>query len=257
MHCPVGLERFFRLIQSFFMILTSYPSLITLIFPFSPPSVHVSAETSLFQLQSNLNITRRSMRLFRFLDSLNVGYSLYANGPVADKDIVTWLDILGKSCYGMFGLLESVTLPDLLGVDHLEIFGPARTKELNIQAQMFWFLGLYASVLTTCIRLVRLFAYSPVPQAGSFGEKVEEDNSPEGLKAAAEKSKAERKAWARQVSVKSTALGFKLISDVLDLVLPANAVGWIRVHPGVLGIAMFCSSITSSKDVWDKCGRTA
>lgn len=246
------------------MIFTSWPSLIAAALPDAPASVHISSETSLLQLQGRLNVTRRSLRLFRFLDSFNLGWKAYVS---EDKSLETWLDVIGKSCLGIFGMLESVTLLDLMAVDHLEPFGKTSAKEINRQAQMFWFAALYASVLTTCIKVFRLFAHTAVPQSGTgygIGEdpmkQVSEKPSTkeeerEQIKAANARSKAERKAWMIEVNQRVGSLGLKLVSDMLDLVLPSTAVGWISIDPGLVGSAMLCSTVISSMDVWARCGR--
>ncbi|VUC23188.1 unnamed protein product [Clonostachys rosea] len=264
-----GLERLLRLFQSFFMILTSYPVLIAQLMPTRPVSVHMATETCLKQLQGTLNVTRRSFRLFRFLEAFNASYALYLTEV---KTIETWLDIASKSSLATFGMLESVTLPDLLGVDHLEFFGPAQTTKINVDAQIFWFIGLYTSAVSTAIKLVRIFAYSPVPQTGegfgtgkdskekSISEKEESkedkiENEKKLLKEAAEKRKEERKEWAKKVSKETSLLGQKLLADVLDLIIPASAMGWVKVDTGIIGAAMFSTSVLTGLDAWRRVGR--
>jgi hypothetical protein len=237
--------------------------------PTHPVSVHIATETCLKQLQGTLNVTRRSFRLFRFLEAFNASYALYLTET---KTIETWLDVASKSSLATFGMLESVTLPDLLGVDHLEFFGPAQTAKINVDAQIFWFIGLYASAVSTAIKLVRILAYSPVPQTGEgFGtgkdtkeksgsekeegkeEKIE--NEKKLLKEAAEKRKEERKEWAKKVSNETSLLGQKLLADVLDLIIPASAMGWVKVDTGIIGIAMWSTSVLTGLDAWRRVGR--
>ncbi|CAH0015072.1 unnamed protein product [Clonostachys rhizophaga] len=265
-----GLERLLRLFQSFFMILTSYPVLIAQLMPTHPVSVHMATETCLKQLQGTLNVTRRTFRLFRFLETFNASYALYLTET---KTIETWLDVASKSALATFGMLESVTLPDLLGVDHLEFFGPAQTTKINVDAQIFWFIGLYTSAISTAIKLVRILAYSPVPQTGegfgtgkdskekSGGSEKEEskeekiENEKKLLKEAAEKRKEERKEWAKKVSKETSLLGQKFLADVLDLIIPASVMGWVQVHTGIIGIAMFTTSVLTGLDAWRRVGR--
>ncbi|KFH46119.1 hypothetical protein ACRE_031180 [Hapsidospora chrysogenum ATCC 11550] len=266
-----GLERILRLFQSLFQILTSYPLLIATLLPTSPPAIHISAETSLRQLQSRLAITRRWLRLFRFLDAFRGGWQLYLSEA---KTLETWLDAHAKTCLGMYGLLESVTLLDLLDVDHLEVFGRERAASLNVDAQRFWFAALYLSAMSSAVKLVRLLAYRPVPPTGDgfamggaglggkgSGEKDgalvsgEDKSDLEKIKEEREKRKRQQKEWAKKVSGEMGALGMKLLSDMLDLVIPASIVGWIQVDPGLVGLAMFCSTIITGNDVWRRHGR--
>lgn len=250
---PAGLERLLRLFQSFFMILTSYPSFITQLLPFSLPITHLRAEKTLFQLQGRLNITRRWLRTFRFLETLQTGWKCYM---APDKTLEIWLDAHSKTCLGLFGMLETVTLLDLIDVDHLEIFGRPQANKLNIDAQRFWFLGLYLSAMATGVRLIKILAFSPVPQADDFGAADEKTaTSAEEKKKALQKKKEQKKQWAKNVSEQTTGLVLKLLADVLDLVIPASILGWVQVETGLVGIAMFCSSILTGLDVWRRCGR--
>lgn len=180
------------------------------------------------------------------------------------KTLETWLDAHAKTCLGMFGMLESVTLLDLLAVDHLEIFGRERTATLNIDAQRFWFVALYLSALSSGVKLVRLLAHSPVPPTGegfSVGQVSDKDATPSQEKTGLEKMKErnkrkkEQKAWLRKVNEEMGALGMKLLADVLDLIIPASIVGWVQVDPGLVGIAMFCSTIITGSNIWRHHGR--
>lgn len=185
------------------------------------------------------------------------------------KAIEDCLDILTASTLGIFGLLESATLPDLLGIDNVVIFGPERTKSLNIQAQVFWFVALYASVVSCGIKLFRVFAYRAVPsqdlefdddekeQDAAEGEKVKKGGSGGSAKSkAAQKKKQqqmeERKAAAAEARDKVSGLTMKMLADSLDMVLPAVICGWVDFHPGHVGIAMLVSTFISSKLAWKR-----
>lgn len=234
------------------MILTSFPHLIPQLLPLSRPITHIRAETTLFQLQGRLNLVRRWMRTFRFLDTLQSGWKSYM---ADEKTLEIWLDAHSKTCLGLFGMLETVTLLDLLDVDHLVVFGRKEADKLNIDAQRFWFLGLYLSAMATSVRLVKILALSPVPAADDFGTKEDEKLSTEEKKKLLQKKKEEKKQWAKNVSEQTTGLVLKLLADVLDLVIPASVLGWVQVETGLVGVAMFCSSVLTGLDVWRRCGR--
>ncbi|KAF4595772.1 AoPex11B-like protein [Ophiocordyceps camponoti-floridani] len=93
----VGLERTLRLIQATILVITSYAPLLHL--TTTPPH-------ALHHLQTRLNLTRRTVRLFWFLGS-------YQSGRESDG----WPGVLARSALGSFGLLESATLLDLLGIE--------------------------------------------------------------------------------------------------------------------------------------------
>ncbi|POR37355.1 Uncharacterized protein TPAR_02430 [Tolypocladium paradoxum] len=263
----VGLERCLRFFQSILLILTSYPSLIsTFLLPSHPPSVHVSAETSLLQLQSHLHLTRRTIRLFWFLGSFRSSWTLYTAAAPGGKSLETWLDVLAHSAFGMFGLMESATLLDLARVDGVALFGAAEAVRLDAEAQVLWLVALYASALGSGVRLLRLFAYRPVPQTGEgFGTVLEKEPGTAGgdevekerakMRELAQRRKEERKTWLREVNDKAGALGMKLLAEMLDLVIPAASIGWIKVDVGVVGVAMFCSTVLTGMAVWAQCGK--
>lgn len=236
------------------MILSFWPTLIPRLLPFSLPITHLRAETTVAQLVGHLNITRRWFRLFRFLETLQAGWKSYM---APDKTIEVWLDAHAKTCLGLFGMLETVTLLDLTNIDHLEIFGRPQADKLNVDAQRFWFLGLYLSAMATSARLIKILAFSPVPQKGDFGTADEKKDgaSAEKKQKQREEKKEEKKQWAKKVSEQTTGLVLKLLADVLDLVIPASVLGWVQVDSGLVGVAMFCSSILLGLDVWWRCGR--
>lgn len=272
-----GLERLLRFIQTILQILTAWPSLIASLLQTSSISATITIAASLDQLQSSLNLTRRSQRLFWFLGSFKSGWDLYTNQ--SDKSIETWLDIYASTFLGLFGMIESVTLLDLLELDHLTIFGPERTLSLNMEAQKIWFAGLALSAMSSGIKMVRLMAYRPVPPTGSgFGTGAEPDvkiaksseekdaldeqtgeklneGALEDMKKEREQRKAQQKAWLEKVNRDVRNLTLSFLTDVLDLLIPASTVGWIQAGPGPVGVTTLLSSITSGLTVWEKFGR--
>lgn len=262
-----------RLFQATFMILTSYPILIAYLLPSSPLSVHMSTETTLLQLQGHLNVTRRWLRLVRFLEGLSASYALYVSSSrqPQQRTFDVWLDIVSGTCFGIFGMVETLTLLDLVPVDNLGIFGAEQAAWMDLEAQKFWFAGLYASAISTGFKLVRILAYKPVPQAGDFGavgngdagsgekennnEKSTAEEEKEKLKKMAEQHKQDRKKWAEAVSEQTSALGWGLLADVLDLTIPSSSLGWLQLSDGTVATAMWCSSVITLPNVWKRVGR--
>lgn len=258
------------MIQAFLLVFGS---------PHFPPGFSASilpiAASSLIQLQGRIGITRRWLRLFRFLGSFRSGWVLYLS---EGKSVDIWLDVLAKSSLGMYGLLESATLLDLIGIDDLAIFGPAQTRNLNREAQLFWFVALYTSVLSHSIRLMQHLTESaskgPNQNKGSAIENP--DGSAESKRATAEGQNEvevslprlkQHRAASDTIQTKSdsprrtssstsntTRLYMKLMADILDMVLPAVAVGWIRVDTGFVGLAMIGSTAITGLEIWEKCG---
>lgn len=235
-----------------FLILTSYPYLITQLLPFALPITHIRTATTLSQLGAHINIVRRWLRTFRFLDTLQSGWRSYM---APDKTLEIWLDAHAKTCLGLFGMLETITLPDLVNVDHLVVWGRKEAEKLNVDAQRFWFLGLYLSAIASAVRLVKLLASSPVPQDGDFGAVDEKNLTDEDKSKALEKKKEQKKQRAKQNSEQAMSLVLKLLADAMDLIIPASVLGWVKVDAGLVGIAMFCTSVLTGADVWRRCGR--
>jgi hypothetical protein len=182
----------------------------------------------------------------------------------------------------MFGMMETVTLLDLCGIDNLRIFSPEKFSEIDYQSQLFWFAGLYTSVLVTVIRLYRLVSSPPAavtrqsvsttPTENTAelvsaeketsttalfekSSKEELDKERERLKGIVTKRKTERRAWMKKVNAEGYVLLRALVSDLLDMLLPTTTVGWIKLDPGLVSLAMFFTTFTTGSAVWDKVGR--
>ncbi|KAM4063149.1 peroxisomal biogenesis factor 11 (PEX11) domain-containing protein [Hirsutella rhossiliensis] len=278
----VGLERLLRLLQAILLVLTSYPSLLSNILTFllllppfysssppsSPPVIDVvSTATSLLQLQTQLNLARRTIRLFWFLGSFQSSWALLGSRA---KGIDSWLGVLAHSAHGMFGLVESATLLDLVD-GGVTLFGPVEAVRLDEEAQMLWLVALYASALGSGAKILGMLAYRPVPPTGDgFGAALDDcqDAAAEGEAKEGKEDKAEaeerarkhkeqqRRVWADEFNAKAGALGSKLLADLLDMVIPASRLGWLKVDGGLVGIAMVCSTVLSGKTVWDRCRQT-
>lgn len=253
-----------RLLQALGLILTSYTGLIALLLPLRSGAAHLAARLTLVSLQDWLNVTRRSVRTFWFLRSFQASYARYVSPrPKGAED---WLDIWAGSMLGVFGMLETATLPDMLRISGLEVFGLPRTRELNVQAQVFWFLGLLAMVLSAGLQASRLLAERAVPAGADFGAEVEDEKSEKNEKgdgkkdtakarAAEKKRKEEKKVADKQIRAQISALGLKIINDSLDMVIPANICGWTEFHPGQVGIAMALTSLITLRGHWTRCGQ--
>ncbi|WYZ37886.1 hypothetical protein EsH8_II_001392 [Colletotrichum jinshuiense] len=300
-----GLERILRGLQALTAILTAYPSLISLIL-FATSNADAPILEALGPLRGHLNLTRRFIRFFWFLNSFGTSYNLYASissppvppppsssSPAGTRKskgvgLETWLEILKFTLLGLYGGLETATLPDLLGVPQIEIFGAERTKALNVEAQRFWLLALVCGVLANLTHILKAFAYAPVPQHGhgygtgenaektaaSAGSGAGEDGATGGeksgdaggeekldweaerarLRAIVAKRREDRKRWRGDVAFKVKTLGRKVFSDSLDCLIPGVILGWVNVQPGTVGVAMFITTVLSSRDIWDRCG---
>ncbi|CAJ0548908.1 Ff.00g025210.m01.CDS01 [Fusarium sp. VM40] len=268
----VGIERILRLFQATCSLLVWYPALFALVQP------KVSSTASLRSLGGQINVSRRFIRFFRFLDTFRAGWAAYV--AQGDKGLDVWLEIVSKTCFGMFGMMETMTLLDLCGIDNLRVFSPEKLKEIDYQSQLFWFAGLYTSVLVTVIRLYRLLASTPASvtresvstsstentaelvsaekEISGLSEKTskeELDQDRKRLKGIVTKRKAERRAWLQKIGNDGFVLVRALVSDLLDMLLPTTTVGWVKLEPGLVSLAMFFTTLTTGSAVWEKVGR--
>lgn len=285
----VGLERFLRLVQSICLILTSCPSLLPCALPLASDATRTTARAGMLGLTAPLNLTRRTVRLFWCLDSFQAGW---AAATTTNKDsnnaassssssLETWLGVMSTTLFGVFGLMESLTLPDLLRVQHVRVFGHEAAQELDEQAQGLWLAALVCAILGTALKMVRILppraAAAATPHAsatvarddsetrGEDGGGGEEEarqgrNSQEIEKVAAAAAKTrdddavERRS--REEARRQLArLTRNLAADVLDLAIPASAMGLVNVAPGVLAVGIFCSTLLTGHVVWERCGQ--
>ncbi|KAM3468823.1 hypothetical protein MY5147_007573 [Beauveria neobassiana] len=262
-----------RLLQAIALILTSYASLLALL---QPPSAgaaaqHLATRATLLALQDWLNVTRRSLRTFWFLRAFDSSYARFRQaGPLLGAEAL--LDVVAGSLLGVFGLLETATLPDMLGIPGLAVFGPDAARRLNEQAQLCWLLALLAAVLAAGVRVCQLWAERAVPAAADFGEgKEEEEDEDEDEKGGRddlvkkkkkkkkrgvqEKRRRDKEEAARKTKAEIAVLTVKMVNDTLDMVIPANFCGWSNFHPGQVGVAMAVTSWITLRDHWERCGR--
>ncbi|KAK2776048.1 AoPex11B [Colletotrichum kahawae] len=285
-----GLERILRGLQSLTAILTTYPFLLALLPAAGLPLDPAPVLAALGPLKGHPTLPRRFIRFFWFPTSFGASYNPYTAIPPqsqapggAGRGAETWLDILRLTLLGLYGGLESLTLPDLLGVPGLAPFGAARTKMLNVEAQRFWFLALACGIVANVVRMAKAFAYAPVPQHGegygtgqspavdtdNLGAKEEEEGrkgegeEPEKmdlnaerkrLKALVVKRREGMRRWRRQVAFKVKTLGRKVVSDTLDCLIPGVILGWVQIGPGAVGVAMFVTTVLTSRAIWERCG---
>ncbi|KAG6012796.1 hypothetical protein E4U43_007641 [Claviceps pusilla] len=275
----VGLERLMRLLQSLFTILTCYPGLIPLLLPAQTAHVHRRSGLAMLQLSGHLNLTRRALRLFWCLGSFRSSFSAWAGLPSeSEKGLETWLSITADSFFGLFGLVESVTLPDLLQVRHFSVLGYAEAVKLDGQAQGLWLAGLVCASLGSGIRLSReVFARtarSPavgeaVVVSDADGEETDDktattENAGRGAGDAGAgrqqrdqqpRRGREKEALDKEHSRRIGGLTRKLAAEVLDVAIPAWSTGLADIEPGTVAVATFLSTILTGYAVWERCGR--
>ncbi|KAH7013316.1 peroxisomal biogenesis factor 11 [Ilyonectria destructans] len=249
----VGLERLLRLFQSACSLLIAYPLLLATLLPNTSEVAQAVKATGLAAVRGQINVSRRFIRLFRFMDTFKAGWVLYV---AEEKNLEVWLSIISKTSLGLFGMTETLTLLDLLGIDSLQIFGPIQSKEIDSQSQYLWFGGLAASVLVSLIKLYRLNSSVPVEDPTKTSTTEKDATKKDAKKEASEKSAEAEKQKQRQqeTSAKKVVLVRGIISDAVDMLLPGSAIGWVNITAGQVSSAMFFTTLTTGWAAWERIG---
>ncbi|TGJ88434.1 hypothetical protein E0Z10_g349 [Xylaria hypoxylon] len=284
-----GLERTFRLVQSIAQILASYAlpfeGLLFLLayLPLSTSKAGPDAATThavLVGLRVQLAFIRRYFRLFRFLESFHAAQKLYLSlshaAPSASRWGKTdvWIDVFGRTFNGMYLILEASTMADAQKIDGLAIWGPELEAAVVVEGQRFWLFSLACGALSGLVKIANVVADASASapgkrqeladaKGGDVDEKEEEESTTEDDEQD-EKTSDERKGkevqidqpvWNQEVRSKISGLGRRVVSDALDITLPGSIVGWVPVSTGTVGLAMFVTTVLTSIDIWERCGR--
>jgi hypothetical protein len=165
-----------------------------------------------------------------------------------------WIDVVGRTFCGMYLLLETTTLVDYMQVEGLGIWGPEGKFAVNVEAQRFWLFTLVCGVLSGLLRL-----RGEVLVSKGKGEETARGNTTMGDKAVAVSEKGNTRGVSKVGRVENSKNVIPLVrvvmTMVLDLVLPGVVVGWLHVSPGVVGLVMFVTTLSTSMDIWERCGR--
>ncbi|KAF3761604.1 hypothetical protein M406DRAFT_323933 [Cryphonectria parasitica EP155] len=177
--------------------------------------------------------------------------------------VEAWLDIFSRTFNGMYLLLETLTLVDALELPGLRLWGLHWTTVLHVEGQRFWFFSLLCGLTAGLVKVVKLVAYGPVPQTGEEywawerkpeAEMEEWEKMREKMRRFVHRRREGRKAWKREIRTRGFRIARRCVADLLDLALPGSVVGWVRVQPGTMGLAMVVSTWLTGLEIWERCG---
>jgi hypothetical protein len=211
-------------------------------------SSHQHLALPLNQLRRHLNINRRLLRLFRFLDAFHTAYALVA-GP-STLTMEGHLDVLSSTFNGLYFLLEAVTIVDAMEIDGLALWGSEYEAVLRMEAQRCWFIALVCGATASCLRLSAARKELATLSGRLASMMAKGDKT-------AEQTAERRKGLERKAALEKGARTHfrRLLAGVLDLPLPGSAVGWIQAEPLTIGLAMMTTSVLTGVDVWERCGK--
>lgn len=178
-------------------------------------------------VKTQLGLTRKIMRVGKFVEHLRAGSELYdaaiksGNG---DK-VAQYLQILRQIGYAGYLFFDMMTLLDAMGVKK-----DPKAKSIQATAYRFWFTGLVASALSGIYNNYKLRE-----RAKAVNEKDAE-------------AKVESVKLARQRQV----VNIQLVSDLCDLTVPSTALGYANFDDGIIGLAGTTSSLLGAWGAWQK-----
>ncbi|KAK9422852.1 hypothetical protein SUNI508_04519 [Seiridium unicorne] len=279
----VGLERILRFCQATVMILLSYtPALHVLCRIFyarnGKKRSSVMVKGILLGVNQHMSQARRYFRIFRFLPAFFAARKLLTKisnsqsqgqlNVASLQRVKEWIEVFGLNFNGLWFLLDATLVVDALEMNGLQLWGPELQQGVHIEAQRFWFFGLLCGVLAGLIEIYNLvrstYTLKEGISRGSDGVTTEAPQSvPEGIVKHKQENMSIRGAGAipgpgvigSDVQTRLRGLARTTIANAVDMILPGAIVGWVRIHPGLIGFAMLTTTILTSIDVWQRCGR--
>jgi hypothetical protein len=212
--------------------------------------LHLTAP--LAQFRRKLNITRRLIRLFRFLDAFHKSYSIVSLSSSQTLTTESYLDVTSNTFNGFYLLLETITIGDALQVDELSVWGPEYELVLKKESQRCWFFALLFGAVASGLRLSR--TQTEIAALRQETSKLEEEEKSRDGKGESEEL-TNRKPKTAGLETSARAHLRKIVACVLDLSLPGSFLGWIQAGPLTVGLVMTITSGLTGFDVWERCGK--
>lgn len=154
---------------------------------------------------------------------------------------------------GLYLLLDASLIVDALKIDRFGVWTPEWERAITVEAQRFWLFALVSGVVSAGLKMVDVWALQPTVAVEVMApEEKSELKEKEESEKLVEKKDAEAAAVRKQIRV----LQRDLVANALDIVLPGVVVGWIQATPGIVGLAMFTTTILTMQGVWERCGKT-
>ncbi|KAI1323895.1 hypothetical protein F5Y16DRAFT_382554 [Xylariaceae sp. FL0255] len=283
-----GLERIFRFFHSIVLLRIAYPAAFRVFGPTFSVGIAIPADRAgLLALQQRLDLARRYIRMFRFLDFSLQAQRLLAGLQITDlvpsqslastnqktddvkfatawrywPRIEKWVELMGRTFLTMYLLLETTTILDYMQVDGLHVWGLQRRSAVNVEAQRLWLFTLACNVVVGLMRIGQslrlttdLFGSSHEARNKSIvpAKKVDiaASNKDKEMKVKNRSHLGHRKSSSQLVG-----LVRGLLTNALDMVIPGVVVGWLNVSPGIIALIMFVTTLSTSFDIYERCGR--
>ncbi|CAI2181539.1 3632_t:CDS:2 [Funneliformis geosporum] len=186
-------------------------------------------------LKSTLGISRKLMRFGKPVEHLQ-----HATKALNEVDEITKFTTIAQQLgYATYLFWDTFVWAHNAGVYKFQ-----QIKRINENAHRFWFIGLVFSIIHGLYKLyLNGYQHNFMRQVSKarFAESSEKSN----VRSEAESLMKERKAVIIQ-----------LVQDVLDITIPATALGYLHLEDGLVGLAGFISSIMGIQSQWKKVNST-
>ncbi|KPI36350.1 uncharacterized protein AB675_7355 [Cyphellophora attinorum] len=212
-----AIERTLRFLQATFGVLASL-------------STDVAYVTHSNLARANIHLARRFYRAFKWMDCV---YEVFAAPKFDYGGLHENVRMLKDSALAMYFFFDMLILPTAM----TGVRGPGNAT-LENTALTCWF---YAILLSITLNLIEL---SHISTKAASAEKDVKAN---------EKSHGTKSPVAKKERLKSTSTSAReLICNVLDLAIPGVAIGYVKLDPAYVHIAMATSSLITMNAIWNR-----
>ncbi|CAG8612115.1 13848_t:CDS:2 [Acaulospora morrowiae] len=218
----VGRDKAYRGVQYFARFLTWY---------LSRKGYEKETVQRFNNLKSTLGSSRKLMRLGKFIEHLQ-----NASKAFNDTDGFSKATTVGRQLsYSVYLFLDTFSWIHASGVYKFN-----QIKKINENAYRFWLFGIVFSLIHGVYKLNqnrhRRNYYERINKS-----KIAESGEHSNIRAETAKLRTEHKNLVRQ-----------FITDILDILIPATALGHIKVEDGLVGLAGVISSVLGAQSQWNK-----
>jgi len=183
-------------------------------------------------LKTHLAIGRKLMRLGKPLEHLQAALKAFVTQGRPGEQLTTIARQLGY-----FGYLCYDALVWANTVKFITLTKDNATKYTN-RASRLWLLGIISSILSGLLKANRLANESKELRSTKW------DDDSVG-------NKAERMAKFQSIEAGRVSARYQFVQDLLDVWIPASALGYVDLNDGVVGICGTLSSLMGLKTQWN------
>ncbi|KKZ66010.1 hypothetical protein EMCG_08232 [[Emmonsia] crescens] len=234
----VGLENFLRLIQSICQVISAL-------------AVSATEAEPWTIAWTNLALSRRYFRYFQFIDCFERAWAVFSGQDAvsAGRYMLRTMAVGEWSCLGGYLLLEAFTI-----LDALNIYPTPWAEQVLLESYKLWFYSMvFASVGITW----QLFVPVSSPRGQDTKAKSVEQEDEKGSKKGNEISNpGESEVTTGGGSINSNTNTVRLLTELAilgcDILIPAQALGWLNVDDLTVSSAAVLSTLLMGKDKWVK-----